>query len=78
MKIQYLSNMKNKKSKVFICPHCKETQDHFGIVRQETHYYSVLIETSQWKDESEYTELGKYYCLNCDKKIDHSLIETKQ
>lgn len=66
--------MKNKKG-TFICPHCKEEQDHFGIVRQETHYYSVLIETNQWEDEGEYPELGAYYCLSCNKKIDESEIE---
>ena len=58
-----------KKKKTFICPHCKEKQEHFGVVRRETHFYSVSIETNQWEDEGEDADSGEYYCLSCNKKI---------
>lgn len=71
--------MINKKLKVFICPHCKEEQTGFGVVRQETRFYSVFIETNQWEDEGEDADLDseEYYCLSCDKKIDYALVEPR-
>lgn len=76
LKINY-KKMKNKKSKIFICPHCRKEQGGFGVVRQETHFYSVSIETSQWEDEGEDSDLDseKYYCLSCEKQIDYALVE---
>ena len=57
------------REKHFICPRCKRKNEHIGVIRKETHFYSMSLETGQWKDRGEETDSGEYYCLNCNKKI---------
>jgi len=39
--------MINENEKIFTCSNCKSEDKHIGVVRRETHYYSVLLETNQ-------------------------------
>lgn len=67
-KIQYLLNMKNKK---YTCKNCKQTNKNVGIVQIEKHYYSLDLNTKQWKDfhGDDNCESQKLFCLNCEKVI---------
>lgn len=56
---------------MYTCSFCGKKNKCVGVVRNETHYYSVRIETGQWKDCGEGAELGKYYCLSCNKTNDN-------
>ena len=60
--------MKSKNPETFFCVYCEETQDYYTVVREETHFYSVSVETGQWEDEGEDAGAQQYFCLKCGKK----------
>ncbi len=59
----------NEQSKVYVCPHCKDGNECVGVTRNETHYYSIIVETGQWKDKGQDAKSCKYFCLSCEKEI---------
>jgi len=61
----------NKKLKTYACKYCKYISESIGISTIESHYYSFYINTDQWKDfyGSESIDSQKYFCINCNKKI---------
>lgn len=59
--------------KIYTCIFCGKESEKINVVRKETHYYSVRVETGQWEDEGEEAELGEYFCQNCNKKIDNDI-----
>jgi DNA-directed RNA polymerase subunit RPC12/RpoP len=61
----------NSQSKAYTCLHCKKTNEVIGVVQKETHYYSLNLETKQWKDfhGDESVESQELFCLNCKKEI---------
>lgn len=65
--------MKTKtQPKTYTCQNCKNTNESVGIIQKEINYYSLCLETNQWKDfhGNGSVESKEYFCLNCKEKID--------
>lgn len=67
----------SKKTRTYICPHCKVKSETIIILQKETHYYSINLKTNQWEDfqGDESVELQRFFCINCQKNITKSRIQ---
>jgi hypothetical protein len=62
----------DKKINNHFCLKCKKKSEFVKVVQRETHYYSVNLETNQWKDfhGDENVNSQELLCFHCNKKLD--------